>query len=85
MAKILISSLGTGHKKDGGYRKATYEYKGEKDSSTFISKSLCKLLNIDKLYLVGTNGSIWDSCYKEFGGEDEDVEFRLYEKIEEKE
>jgi len=84
MAKILISSLGTGVKSEGGYREAIYEYNGEKEKTTFISKALSKFLNIDKLFLVGTKGSIWDSCYKEFGGEDEDIEFKLYEKIETK-
>ncbi len=84
MAKILISSLGTGRKQDNGYREATYEYKGQKEKSTFISKSLSKMLDIDKLFIVGTNGSIWDSCYKQFGGEDEDIELELFGKIEEK-
>lgn len=84
IAKILISSLGTGRKQDNGYREATYEYKGQKEKSTFISKSLSKMLDIDKLFIVGTNGSIWDSCYKQFGGEDEDIELELFGKIEEK-
>ncbi len=85
MAKILISSLGTGQKKDGGYRKATYRL-GEKEpiTTTFISKALCEFLEIDKLFLVGTKGSIWDSCYAEFGGSDESVELDLYEKQEER-
>lgn len=83
MAKILISSLGTGRKQDKGYKEATYEYKGQKEKSTFISKSLSKMLDIDKLFIVGTNGSIWDSCYKQFGGEDEDIELELFGKIEE--
>ncbi len=82
MAKILISSLGTGNKKEGGYRKARYEYDGEIKESTFISKALCEFLNIDKLFLVGTNGSIWDSVYTEFGGDSDIIEMNLYEKIE---
>jgi len=84
MAKVLIASLGTGHKRDGGYVKATYEYQGKKESTTFVSKALAKFLEIDKLFLIGTAGSIWDSCYQEFGGEDEDIALSLYEKIEEK-
>lgn len=84
MAKILISSLGTGYKRDGGYRKATYEYLEQKHETTFISKSLTKFLDIDKVFLVGTSGSIWDSCYHEFGGLDDDVELSLYEKVQEK-
>lgn len=84
MAKVLISSLGIGRKFDNGYKEATYEYKDQQDKSTFISKSLSKMLDIDKLYLVGTNGSIWDSCYKQFGGDDEEIELELYDKIDTK-
>ncbi len=84
MAKILISSLGTGQKRDGGYRRAKYKYIDQVKETPFISKALCEMLDIDKLYLVGTSGSIWDSAYKEFGGDDADIELALYEKIEEK-
>jgi CRISPR-associated Csx2 family protein len=84
MAKILISSLGTGVKKEGGYKIAKYEYNGEIEETTFISKALAKFLQIDKLFLVGTKGSIWDSCYNQFGGNDEDVELSLLEKVSDK-
>ncbi len=83
MAKILISSLGTGQKQDKGYRETTYEYKGQREKSTFISKSLSKILDIDKLYLIGTSGSIWDSCYKQFGGKNKNIEDKLFKKIKE--
>ena len=84
MAKILISSLGTGNKKDGGYQKATYSYNKQEEATTFISKALSNILDIDKLFLVGTKGSIWDSAYKEFTDDstyDESVELSLYEKV----
>jgi len=87
MANILISSLGTGNKTDQGYRKAKYGYKGEEIETTFISNALCRMLKIDKLFLVGTTGSIWDSAYKEFStvsNYDEEVELSLYEKIDTK-
>ena len=84
MAKILISSLGVGRKQDDGYKEVTYEYQNQKEKSTFISKALSKFLDIDKLFLVGTNGSIWDSCYKEFEGKSDDIELKLYEKIDKK-
>ncbi len=86
MNKILISSLGTGVKKEGGYSKAKYQLNDTDKviETTFISKALVEYLDIDKLFLIGTNGSIWDSCYKEFGGENEDVELALYEKIDNK-
>ncbi len=84
MANILISSLGTGIKKDGGYKKATYMLDGKEDTTPFISKALSNFLKIDKIFLVGTKGSIWDSCYSEFGGDDENAELSIYEKIEKK-
>ena len=80
MAKILISSIGTGIKKEGGYKKAIYEYDGKTKETPFISKALSEFLEIDKLFLIGTNGSIWDSVYSEFGG-DEEIELELYSKI----
>lgn len=82
--KILISSLGTGQKRDGGYRKAKYGFKNKIEETTFISKALEKFLEIDDIFLVGTNGSIWDSCYREFGGKDEDIELELFDKIDKK-
>ncbi|MFZ2967962.1 MAG: TIGR02221 family CRISPR-associated protein [Sulfuricurvum sp.] len=90
MRKILISSLGTGQKRDGGYQKAKYSFSDkDKDKeieieTTFISKALKEFLAIDDIFLVGTNGSIWDSCYREFGGKDEDIELELLNKIDKK-
>lgn len=85
MRKILISSLGTGQKRDGGYQKAKYSLHDKKIiETTFISKALQEFLGIDDVFLVGTNGSIWDSCYREFGGKDEDIELNLLAKIDNK-
>ncbi len=87
MAKILISSLGTGQKREGGYRKAKYRYFDQTIETPFISKALCSMLDIDRLYLIGTDGSIWDSVYKEFVDDSlykEEIELQLYERIEEK-
>ena len=58
MAKILISSIGTGNREN--YNTANYEidskiYENEK----FIASVLCKHIGIDKLFLVGTKDSIW--------------------------
>jgi len=82
MAKILISSIGTGDRIKG-YRKAKYEYEKKICETTFISKALTEFLDIDKMFIVGTNGSIWDNVYSEFGG-DEDIELEIYSKISEK-
>lgn len=77
MAKILISSLGMGDRKKG-YQKADYaiDDKIYKDR-TFISSVLCEHICIDKLFLVGTKDSIWESVYEEFDGNSETAE-RIY-------
>ncbi len=82
MAQVLISSIGVGNKKEGGYQRAVYEYEGKKKSTPFVSKALTEFLEIDKLFLLGTKGSIWDSVYAEFGGEEEEIELTLWDKKE---
>ena len=74
MAKILISSLGMGDRVKG-YQKADYaiDDKIYRDR-TFISSVLCEHIGIDKLFLVGTKDSIWESVYEEFGGDKETAE-----------
>lgn len=73
MAKILISSIGTGSR-NGGYNVAKYEidkkiYENEK----FIAKALCEHLKIDKLFLVGTQKSIWEAVFEKFGGDEQTI------------
>ena len=82
MAKVLISSLGTGSKRDGSYMKANYEINQEKYETSFIADALNKNLDFDKIYLVGTKKSIWDEAYLAFGGESEAYLEELYEKKE---
>lgn len=79
MAKILISSLGTGQKNEQGYKKTTYELEEKEYITSFIADALCQHLGIDKLFLVGTNKSIWDEAYQVFGGNDEAYLMELYE------
>ena len=66
MANILLSFLGTGDRAKG-YRSAKYEYKGEVKETKVLVKALTEFLEIDKLYLVGTQGSYWNNCYANFG------------------
>ena len=78
MAKILISSIGTGSR-NGGYNVAKYEidkkiYENEK----FIAKALCEHFKIDKLFLVGTQKSIWEAVFEEFGGDEQNA-INIYE------
>ncbi len=72
MAKVLISNIGTGDR-EKGYRRAKYEYNNEIKETPFIAKALTEFLNVDKLFLVGTKKSVWDSVYEEFGGDEERV------------
>jgi len=83
MAKILISSLGTGRRADGSYSKAKYEINKKIYETSFIADALNKYLDFDKIFLVGTRKSIWDEAYMVFGGEDEGYLEELYERKEE--
>jgi len=73
MAKILISSLGTGNNKDGVYQKAKYQFANEVLYETsFIADAILKHHKIDKLFLVGTKKSMWDEAYTALAdGEDD--------------
>lgn len=83
MAKVLITSLGTGEKKDGTYKRANYEIEGSfYENEPFISKALAKHYGIDKIFIVGTSGSMWDEVYSVYGGSDSDKVLELYEKKE---
>ncbi len=82
--KILITSLGTGDKTKG-YSKANYKLDDKLyENEELISKALSRHLKVDKLFVVGTTASIWDSVYRGFGGEDEDTELNLLQKQESK-
>ena len=82
MAKILISSLGTGRKSDGGYQQARYKINDEIYETSFVSDAIIKHYGIDKLFLVGTKRSIWDEAYIVFGGDDDEYHEKLYMKKE---
>jgi len=73
MAKILISSIGTGRNikdSDSEYETTTYVIDGkEYPNETFISKSLIQHFDIDKLILIGTNKSMWDGVYYGFSNQ----------------
>ena len=82
MAKILISSLGTGSKREGAYLKAKYNIDNKVYETSFIADALNRHLDFDKIFLIGTKRSIWDEAYMAFGGEDEEYIEELYEKKE---
>ncbi|GAB6163704.1 hypothetical protein JCM12298_28640 [Desulfothermus naphthae] len=65
--KILISSLGAGRKKDvkshmpGEYEKAKYQIDDKVYEEQFIARALVKHFKIQKVFLIGTKKSLWDS------------------------
>jgi len=82
MAKILISSLGTGNKQEGEYKKAKYKINTAEYETAFIAEALDKHIDFDKIVLVGTKKSIWDEAYIAFGGNDEKYHEELFNKKE---
>lgn len=73
MAKILISSLGTGSLDERNissrdYKKAVYRFEktGEEHETSFVAAALSKHLEVDKIYLVGTSKSMWEEVYNYF-------------------
>ncbi len=75
MAKILISSLGTGNIKkdsDSDYKETIYTIDGKNYPNTLTSKVVIKHFEIEKVFFVGTSGSMWDNIYLKYDGEDED-------------
>lgn len=73
MAKILISSLGTGrllnnNSQSRDYEPAVYRFldSGKEYKTPFIAAALSEHLQIDKLYLIGTTKSMWEEVYNYF-------------------
>ena len=64
---ILVTTLGKGERRDGGYRVARYRLsEGTTSRETpFIGLALVEMLpQIDKLVVLGTAGSIWDAWWQ---------------------
>ena len=77
MAKILISLLGTGKYAKGDsekneYEKTSYLLEGKlyKDL-TFTSVAIIEHFNINKVYFIGTNKSMWDNMAEYFNSDEE--------------
>ena len=89
MAKILISLLGTGKqaKNDNSnnrYETTDYLLDGKLyENLTFSSNVIIKHYNIDKLFFIGTNASMWDNVAEVFEA-DENYIFEILEKKENK-
>ena len=79
MARVLISFLGTGKKKDGDnadgdYESASYKIDGKDYSAKFIADALIKAYSIDKVILIGTVKSMWDEVYANFAEDNLDAD-----------
>ncbi len=85
MAKVLISSVGTGSIKkdsDGDYQKTVYILDGKEYEGSLTSQVIVEHYGIEKIYFIGTNKSMWDNLYIQYGGEDEEYFLMLSEKKE---
>ncbi len=85
MAKVLISSLGTGSinkDSDEDYKKTIYKIDGKEYPEVLTSKVLIEHLKIEKVFFIGTNKSMWDNIYYHFNGEDENYLDTLSQKKE---
>ncbi|MDY0365861.1 MAG: TIGR02221 family CRISPR-associated protein [Arcobacteraceae bacterium] len=76
MAKILISSLGTGSivkDSEDDYKSTLYSIDNVEYSGNFVAKVLIDHLKINKSIFIGTTKSMWDNLYYTFDGDNEEV------------
>ena len=57
MSKILITSIGTGKKEDGGYKTAKYKIDDKLYEESIIAKALYNHVHFDKIFMLGTSRS----------------------------
>ena len=71
----LITFLGRGQARDGGYRKARYQFAdGQERETSYFGLALADVANAATVRILGTSGSMWDALILEQGdtqGEDE--------------
>ena len=87
MAKILITSVGTGDIKkdsDSEYQETIYTIDGEEYPNTLTSQVIVEHYGIDKIIFIGTSGSMWDNLYFRYNGENADYMDMLTEKKKER-
>ncbi|NPA03525.1 MAG: TIGR02221 family CRISPR-associated protein [Epsilonproteobacteria bacterium] len=83
MEKLLITTLGAGSKGrdgEGDYETTNYILEGKKYSSTLSSLPIINHYKINKVFFIGTSGSMWDNLYLRVGGENEEYLGLLIEK-----
>lgn len=75
MAKVLISPLGKGIREKekttagGKYIKTTYKFANSDKGydTSFITSALSEHLQLDKIFMIGTDQSMWEEVYYYFG------------------
>ncbi len=83
MSKILITSIGTGDIKkdsDSDYHETTYKIDKKEYKNTLTSQVIVEHYDIDKVYFIGTAGSMWDNLYFKYNGDDENYMDELTKK-----
>ena len=87
MAHTLITFLGKVQKEQGGnYRTATYRFQnGQEYTTSFFGHALQQHIRPDRLVVLGTSGSMWDTLVESFqlGDEFADERIALIEAAEE--
>ena len=68
----LISFLGKGRreKETNQYRRANYRFDGGCAASSYFGLALARQLNVQKLVILGTTGSIWDVFAEDLADDD---------------
>lgn len=94
MSKILVSPLGTGtysnKTPNRNYQMVEYSFgdSGSVYKTPFMSAAISQHLNIDRVFLIGTRKSMWETVYEYYSKNtnanfDEDYWYELAESIEE--
>ena len=84
MAKILITLVGTGKQAKGDDEKneyvgTDYEIEGKiYNDKKFVSSAIIEHFDINKVFIIGTNKSMWDNIAEYFGADEEYI-FELLE------
>lgn len=73
MTQLLISFLGKAQK-GGQYREANYDFSGKIETARFFSQALKKIINPERLVILGTSGSMWDVMCENIGHESQWLE-----------
>jgi len=80
MAKVLITLLGTGRqaKDEESSKYEVTDYKIENKvykNLTFLSNAIIQHKNIEKVFFIGTNKSMWDNIAETFKSDNDYIKF----------